>query len=86
MTALLLFPSIHYVLRAERVLQNAAVTGSLIPVPHDVSTECGMGWSMPEAEVAAALAALEEAGLRPDAAWSKTDAGWTPLCLDKGEG
>ncbi|MDI6871975.1 MAG: DUF3343 domain-containing protein [Bacillota bacterium] len=83
MTALLLFPSIHYVLRAEKVLQRKGVAGGLVPVPHDVSTECGMAWSMPEEEISTALQALEGAGLRPDAAWTKTEAGWERLNLDR---
>lgn len=82
MTALLLFPSIHYVLRAERVLQSASVLGSLIPVPHDVSTECGMAWSMPAEQVDGALQVLSGAGLKPDEAWAKTGSGWVPLSLD----
>lgn len=83
MNALLLFPSIHYVLRAERLLQKSGVAGSLIPVPHDVSTECGMAWSMPEAEVGMALVALGGAGLPPDTAWVRREAGWERLKLDR---
>lgn len=86
MTALLLFPSIHYVLRAERILQAASVLGSLVPVPHDVSTECGMAWSMPQAQVETALEVLRTKGLTPDAAWAKTGSGWVPLSLDKVQG
>ncbi|MGE5554181.1 MAG: DUF3343 domain-containing protein [Betaproteobacteria bacterium] len=82
MTAVLLFPSIHYVLRAEKVLQQEGVAGSLIPVPHDLATECGMAWGMPEGEVPAALRILEAAGLRPVAAWLKGETGWEPLSLD----
>ena len=39
---LLLFNSIHDVLRAEKILKNYKVPNELIPVPRNLSSDCGM--------------------------------------------
>ena len=39
---LLLFPSIHYVLEAESRLKNLNIEVELIPVPKELSSDCGM--------------------------------------------
>ncbi len=50
----LTFLSVHDVLRAEKLLNEAGVTLRLIPVPKQVSADCGM-------EIQIACAALPEA-------------------------
>lgn len=82
MRAVLLFPSIHQVLRAEKVLGTAGVAGSLIPVPRQLSSDCGMAWSLVPDQVEAALTALQAANLWPETAWVETERGWAPLELD----
>ena len=39
---LLLFHSIHDVLRAEKLLKEHSVANELIPVPRNLSSDCGM--------------------------------------------
>ena len=39
---LLVFDSIHDVVRAERLLLAAGIPCDLLPTPHDVSSDCGM--------------------------------------------
>lgn len=39
---LLLFHSIHDVLRAEKLLKEHSITSELIPVPRNLSSDCGM--------------------------------------------
>jgi hypothetical protein len=39
---LLLFNSIHDVLRAEKILKEHSVNNELIPVPRNLSSDCGM--------------------------------------------
>lgn len=39
---LLLFDSIHDVLRAEKFLKEHSITSELIPVPRNLSSDCGM--------------------------------------------
>ncbi|HHW14869.1 MAG TPA: DUF3343 domain-containing protein [Firmicutes bacterium] len=82
MQAVLLFPSVHQVLRAEKVLGKAGVAGSLIPVPRQLSSDCGMAWSLAPELVETALATLKAAGLWPETGWAETEDGWSPLDLD----
>ncbi len=37
-----LFSSISHVLRAEKLLQKEGITVKLIPVPKEISTDCGI--------------------------------------------
>ena len=39
---LLLFDSIHDVLRAEKVFKEHSVVNELVPVPRNLSSDCGM--------------------------------------------
>ncbi|MEA3241031.1 MAG: DUF3343 domain-containing protein [Pseudomonadota bacterium] len=38
----LLFNSIHYVMKAEDLLKEAGITIDLVPVPREISSDCGM--------------------------------------------
>ncbi len=38
----LLFNSIHYVMKAEELLKEAGMTIDLVPVPREISSDCGM--------------------------------------------
>jgi hypothetical protein len=38
----LLFKSVSYALKAEKILQNEGVPHKLIPVPKHISSECGI--------------------------------------------
>ncbi|WP_457755511.1 DUF3343 domain-containing protein, partial [Thermodesulfatator indicus] len=42
MKVILLFPSIHYVLKAEKILKKEGVNLDLVPVPKEISSDCGM--------------------------------------------
>jgi len=39
----LLFDSIHYVMKAEELLKKAGIVIDLVPVPREISSDCGMG-------------------------------------------
>ncbi|MFP4057356.1 MAG: DUF3343 domain-containing protein [Candidatus Brocadiia bacterium] len=56
---LLLFPSIHHVLAAEQALREAGVGFELVPVPREISPDCGMAVTVDTGERSRALAALE---------------------------
>jgi len=58
---LLLFPSIHHVLAAERALEAAGVAAELVPVPKEISPECGMAVAVAAAARTPALDALRGA-------------------------
>ena len=38
----LLFDSIHYVMKAEELLKKAGIVIDLVPVPREISSDCGM--------------------------------------------
>lgn len=39
---ILIYPSIHYVLKAEKVLKQEAIPCELIPMPREIRSDCGM--------------------------------------------
>ena len=41
-SVILILQSIHHVLRAEKVLKKAGTAFDLIPVPREISSDCGM--------------------------------------------
>ena len=63
--ALLLFRSTHDVIRAERSCLDAGIAVQVIPVPRDISSECGMALEIDERRLGAARSLLESAGIVP---------------------
>jgi len=55
---LLIFQSIHHVLAAEKALKAAGIPPDLVPVPKEISPDCGMAITVAPAERARALQAL----------------------------
>lgn len=62
----LLFPSIHDVVRAERAFQRAGLWCDMVPVPRQLSSECGMALEVRAAD----LAAVEERRRADGLSWS----------------
>jgi len=56
--ALLIFESIHQVLAAEKALAEAGLAPDLVPVPKEVSANCGMAITIAASHSARALALL----------------------------
>jgi hypothetical protein len=63
----LLFPSIHDVLRAEKALKGHHLSFELVPVPRDLSSDCGMCVRL-EAPVEEAISRLGD--LHPEKCFS----------------
>ena len=40
--ALFLFPNVHKVMKADRICKSKGIATRVIPVPEDISSECGM--------------------------------------------
>ena len=59
--AVFLVYSTSYALRAEKVLHKAGVTCKLIPVPRQLSSDCGVCVRVERADQETALQALEAA-------------------------
>ena len=60
-----IFHSIHRVLRAEQQLKHAGVEFLLIPVPRKLTADCGLALRVAPPQLAALLAVLAAADLRP---------------------
>jgi len=60
-----IFHSIHRVLKAEKLLKEAGVTFLLIPVPRQLTSDCGLALRFAPPDRDVLLAALEQAGLSP---------------------
>lgn len=65
MNYILTFGSVHRVLQAEAVLNDAGVVFRLIPVPKALAKLCDLVISVDEAGLATARAALSAAGFLP---------------------
>ena len=54
----ILFPSVHFALRAEKLMKQRGIPFKLIPVPRHISSDCGICLRFPwdrKEEVGAAL-------------------------------
>ncbi len=56
--ALLLFPSVHDVIAAEQALLDAKLYCDLVPVPRELSSECGMAVEVHQDDLEQVKAAL----------------------------
>ena len=60
---ILLFPSVHYVLQAEKVIKQKGFSIKVIPVPRHLSSDCGVCIQFPWEEREKIMGFLEEAGV-----------------------
>jgi hypothetical protein len=60
-----IFHSIHRVLRAEQLLKRAGVAFLLIPVPRQLTADCGLALRIDPAQLTAVYRVLEATGLLP---------------------
>jgi hypothetical protein len=60
MKSVVLLESIHQVMRAERLLKATGMKIDLIPVPREISSDCGMAIELPEETEKEALRVLED--------------------------
>jgi len=64
-TCVLLYSTIHDVMRAEKLLKQAELWSDLIPTPRQLSSECGMALQLRPADLTAALGLLSSSELLP---------------------
>jgi hypothetical protein len=62
----ILFPSIHFVLQAEKMIKGKGFSIDLIPVPRQLSSDCGICMLMDWEQKEILCTLLEEGGLRID--------------------
>jgi hypothetical protein len=57
-TYVLIFNSVHRVMKAEKLLKNANIKSKTIPVPRKLSSDCGLAIRIPETALETILDAL----------------------------
>lgn len=73
-----IFHSIHRVLHAEQLLKEAGVAFLLIPVPRQLTADCGLALRVAPGHLAALLAVLAAAGLAPAELYRRCGEGYLP--------
>lgn len=63
MTCILLFQSVHQVMKAEKALKERGMAVDLIPVPREISSDCGVAIQVPLEVSEEALCFIGERGL-----------------------
>jgi hypothetical protein len=63
MTCILIFQSVHQVMKAEKVLKERGTTVDLIPVPREISSDCGVAIQVPSEVSEEVLCFIGERGL-----------------------
>jgi hypothetical protein len=58
-----IFSSIHYVLKAEQLLKAGSIPLDVVPVPREISGDCGMAITFAPAQLAAVQGILAAAGI-----------------------
>ncbi len=76
------FHSIHRVLKAEKILKEAGLDVLLIPVPRELSAECGMAIRFPRSMQAAVVEALASRRLAIVDLWLKAADGYSSLAVE----
>ena len=68
---LLVFESVHQVMKAEKLLKGQGVKIDLIPMPREISSDCGVAIELPSESKEEALDFLKENRLFPFACYMK---------------
>lgn len=71
----LLFDSIHYVLAAERAFRARGVWCDVVPVPRELSSDCGMAVEFRHSDLEAVRGMRADGSVRPKAAYRRTTGG-----------
>jgi len=77
----IVFPSIHDVMAFEKRLKQEEIACDLVPVPRDLSSECGMAIEVSEDDLLSAIRAQREPDNKPTGVFRRTDEGFRPVSL-----
>jgi len=64
----ILFPSVHFALRAEKLMKAKEISHKLIPIPRHLSSDCGVCLRIPWEKREEVLGILAPAGVKVDSA------------------
>ncbi len=76
-----IFHSIHRVLKAEKLLKQGTVDFLLIPVPRQLTSDCGLALRFAPEAKEAILQILTVAGLPPAELYQRRDKGYLVVAL-----
>jgi hypothetical protein len=62
----ILFPSVHFALRAEKLVKEKGISHKLIPVPRHLSSDCGVCLRVPWEKREEVIEILARAGVKVD--------------------
>jgi hypothetical protein len=62
----ILFPSVHFALRAEKLVKQKGISHKLIPVPRHLSSDCGVCLRIPWDKKEEVMEILAQAGVKAD--------------------
>jgi len=62
----ILFPSIHFALRAEKIVQGKGIPYKLIPVPRHLSSDCGVCLRLAWEEAERVISLLSREGVKTE--------------------
>ena len=71
MTCVIILSSIHRVMKAEKLLKGKGLNVDLIPMPREISSDCGVAIELPLAMKGEALRFLEQHRLSVYACYTK---------------
>jgi len=71
----ILFPSVHFALRAEKLMKEKGISHKLIPVPRHLSSDCGVCLRIPWEKKGEVLEVLAQAGVKVDGSHSLPEKG-----------
>jgi hypothetical protein len=75
MTCILLFNSVHQVMRAEKLLKNRNLKIDVIPVPREISSDCGVAIELPLEIKEEALHLIGRGGLSDVICYRRSEGG-----------
>ena len=64
----ILFPSIHFALRAEKLMKEEGIAYKLVPVPRHLSSDCGVCLRIPWEKKEEILGILAQGSVKVDGA------------------
>jgi len=77
----LIFNSLHRVMKAEEILRAAGAEARVIQVPRRLTSDCGLAVSFTEDAREAVVAALRDAGHLPDGCHVREGSAWREVDL-----
>ena len=69
---LFIFNSVHKVMSAEKILKEGGINARVMPVPRQLSSDCGLAIAFPLAERGAGALILQDSNCEPEGVYRLT--------------